>query len=184
MNNLAKIVEKFKQNQVIAYPTEAVFGLGCNPQSEQAVNLLLNLKNRPKEKGLIVIASKIEWLEPYIDRTKLTEVEWQRLNQIQTQAITWLVPTHPHTPSFLTGKFNTLAVRLCQTPAVVALCEATQSAITSTSANLSGQPPCRTAEDVYAQFGNAFPVLQGETEGRHNPSEIRDIFSQSVFRNG
>lgn len=104
MNNLAKIVEKFKQNQVIAYPTEAVFGLGCNPQSEQAVNLLLNLKNRPKEKGLIVIASKIEWLEPYIDRTKLTEVEWQRLNQIQTQAITWLIPTPPPYAFFSHGQ--------------------------------------------------------------------------------
>ncbi|MCT8673382.1 Sua5/YciO/YrdC/YwlC family protein, partial [Glaesserella parasuis] len=42
--------------QVIAYPTEAVFGLGCNPQSEQAVRSLLQLKNRPEEKGLILIA--------------------------------------------------------------------------------------------------------------------------------
>ena len=53
MNNLQKIIEKFQQNEVIAYPTEAVFGLGCNPNNEQAVRKLLALKKREERKGLI-----------------------------------------------------------------------------------------------------------------------------------
>ena len=61
MYSFNQIVEKLKQNQVVAYPTEAVFGLGCNPQSEQAVRSLLKLKNRPEEKGLILIKkSRVE----------------------------------------------------------------------------------------------------------------------------
>ena len=75
-------------------------------------------------------------------------------------------------------------MRLCRTPAVEALCLATQSAITSTSANISGLLPCRTSGQVYAQFGKDFPVLEAETEGRTNPSEIRDIFTQQVLRAG
>ena len=94
------------------------------------------------------------------------------------------MPAKPNLPRFLTGQFNSIAMRLCRTPAVEALCLSTQSAITSSSANLSGLPPCRTSGQVYAQFGNDFPVLEAETEGRTNPSEIRDIFTQQVVRAG
>lgn len=92
MYSFNQIVEKLKQNQVVAYPTEAVFGLGCNPQSEQAVRSLLKLKNRPEEKGLILIAHQRELLLPYIDETMLTEQEWQRFEIVGEQAITWVMP--------------------------------------------------------------------------------------------
>ena len=184
MNNLQKIIEKFQQNEVIAYPTEAVFGLGCNPNNEQAVRKLLALKKREERKGLILIAPTVELLVPYLDESKLMETEWQRFGTIGNQAITWIMPAKPNLPRFLTGQFNSIAMRLCRTPAVEALCLATQSAITSTSANLSGLEPCRTSQQVYAQFGKDFPVLEAETEGRTNPSEIRDIFTQQVLRAG
>lgn len=183
-NNLSKIVEKFRQNQVIAYPTEAVFGLGCNPQSEQAVKLLLKLKKRSEEKGLILIAHDATLLLPYIDESKLTEAEWTRFYTVQEQAITWVMPAKADVPRYLRGKFDSIALRICLTPAVVALCEATQSALTSTSANLSGLLPCRTVDEVYTQFGMNFPVLEAETSGKMNPSEIRDIFTQKVLRAG
>ena len=176
MNNLQKIIEKFQQNEVIAYPTEAVFGLGCNPNSEQAVRKLLALKKREERKGLILIAPTVELLLPYLDETKLSNNEWQRFGKISSQAITWIMPAKPNLPRFLTGQFNSIAME--------ALCLATQSAITSTSANISGLLPCRTSGQVYAQFGKDFPVLEAETEGRINPSEIRDIFTQQVLRAG
>lgn len=184
MNNFLDIVNQLKQNEVIAYPTEAVFGLGCNPQSETAVRKLLALKQRPEEKGLILLASDLKYLLPYIDETRMTEQAWQRLEQISEQAITWVVPVKNTVPSYLTGKFDSIAVRLCNVPAVVELCEATGFALTSTSANLSGEPPCRSAKEVIDQFGQDFPVLHADTLGREKPSEIRDIFSQQIFRQG
>ncbi|MDH2997585.1 tRNA threonylcarbamoyladenosine biosynthesis protein RimN [Pasteurellaceae bacterium LFhippo2] len=184
MYSLSEIIEKLKQDQVIAYPTEAVFGLGCNPNSEQAVRSLLKLKNRPEEKGLILIAPNTELLLPYIDQTKLSETEWQRFEQISDQAITWVMPANPNTPKYLTGQFDTIAVRLCQVPAVVDICDATGFALTSTSANLTTLPPCRTAQEVISQFGEDFPVVDQPTLGRTSPSEIRDIFSQHIFRQG
>ena len=184
MYSLPEIIEKLKQNQVVAYPTEAVFGLGCNPNSEQAVRSLLNLKQRPEEQGLILIAPTVELLLPYIDQTKLSEREWQRFEQVSEQAVTWIMPAHASVPRFLTGQFDTIALRLCRVPAVVELCQGTGFALTSTSANLTTLPPCRTAQEVTAQFGQDFPVLDYATGGKSNPSEIRDIFTQQVFRQG
>ncbi len=184
MSSLSEIIEKLKQNQVVAYPTEAVFGLGCNPQSENAVRALLALKQRDEAKGLILIAPDLDLLTPYIDISGLNMAQRQHLEQVGEQAITWIVPANTNLPRYLTGKFDTIAVRLCRLPAVVALCEATGFALTSTSANLSGLPPCREASEVRVQFGNDFPVLDAPTGGRQNPSEIRDIFSNHILRQG
>lgn len=184
MYSFTQIVEKLKQNQVVAYPTEAVFGLGCNPNNEAAVRQLLALKQRPEEKGLILIAPTRDFLFPYIDETRLSSLEWQRFEQPSDKAITWVMPAQSSVPRYLKGQFNTIAVRLCRVPAVVELCEAVGFALTSTSANLTGLPPCRTAQEVRTQFGEDFPVLNAATGGKTNPSEIRDIFTQQIFRQG
>lgn len=184
MNTIAEIAEKLQRNQVVAYPTEAVFGLGCNPHNEAALQALLRLKQRPIEKGLIVIAHKLELLLPFIDQSRLNEEAWQHFHQPTDKAITWVMPACVGVPRFLTGRFDSIAVRLCNVEAVAALCEASGFALTSTSANLSGLPPCRTATEVKRQFGAAFPVLDLPTGGRTNPSEIRDIFTRQIFRQG
>lgn len=182
--SIIEIIEKLKQNQVVAYPTEAVFGLGCNPNSEAAVRTLLHLKQRSEDKGLILIAPSRRFLEPYIDSSKLTEREWQLLEQPREPATTWVMPAKVTVPRYLRGQFETIAVRICQVPAVVSLCQGTGFALTSTSANLSGNPPCRNANEVLTQFGADFPVLAEATGGKNNPSEIRDIFTQHIFRQG
>lgn len=184
MTTFNQIVEKLKQNQVVAYPTEAVFGLGCNPNSEQAVRKLLALKNRPESKGLILIAPEWQFLQPYIDENRLSSAELQRFNQVSEKAITWIMPVQKSVPTYLKGQFDSIAVRLCKIPAVVELCHATGFALTSTSANLTGLSPCRTASEIRSQFGDDFPVLDMPTGGKNNPSEIRDIFTQQILRQG
>lgn len=184
MSSVRVIAEKIQQDQVVAYPTEAVFGLGCNPHSREAVMRLLALKQRPIEKGLILIAPSVDLLRPYIDETRMSEVAWQRLSEVGEQAVTWIVPASENVPKWILGHFDSVAVRICLVPEVVLLCRQLGYALTSTSANLSGLEPCRNAEEVYAQFGRDFPVLNGPTLGRSKPSEIRDIFSQQVFREG
>ncbi len=82
------------------------------------------------------------------------------------------------------GRFDSLAVRVTNHPLVVALCNAYGKPLVSTSANLSGLPPCRTVEEVRAQFGDDFPVVEGATGGRLNPSEIRDALTGELFRQG
>lgn len=184
MNRFLEIVNQLKQGNVIAYPTEAVFGLGCDPNNEKAVRALLALKQRPEEKGLILLASDLKYLRPFIDENRMTDEAWQLLERVGEQAITWIVPVKREVPRYLTGKFDSIAVRLCHLPAFVELCESVGFALTSTSANLTGLPPCRTALEVKNQFGENFPVLEANTFARSNPSEIRDIFTQLIFRQG
>lgn len=177
-------VEKLQQQAVIAYPTEAVFGLGCDPDSEKAVMQLLAYKQRPVEKGLILIAADYSQLEPYIADGELSVAQREKMFASWPGPVTWVLPALPQTPRWLTGRFDTLAVRVSDHPLVQQLCRQYGKPLVSTSANLSGQPPCRNAEEVQQQFGNDFPVLLGETGGRLNPSEIRDIISGDIIRQG
>ncbi|MCW2477060.1 MULTISPECIES: L-threonylcarbamoyladenylate synthase type 1 TsaC [unclassified Symbiopectobacterium] len=175
--------ELIKQN-VIAYPTEAVFGLGCDPDSEAAVMQLLALKQRPVEKGLILIAADYQQLTPYIDDSQLSAEQKSAMFASWPGPVTWVMPAKPGTPRWLTGQFSSLAVRVSAHPLVRELCLAFGKPIVSTSANLTGLPPCRTVQEVLAQFGEAFPVLLGETSGRQNPSEIRDVLTGNLIRQG
>ncbi len=181
---LAEIVAALKNNKVIAYPTEAVFGVGCDPDSELAVSRLLTLKQRPVEKGLILIAASFAQLKPYINEHALTAAQREAIFSRWPGPVTFVFPALPSTPRWLTGRFDSLAVRVTDHPLVKALCQEYGKPLVSTSANLSGLPPCRTAEEVLEQFGDDFPVLRGETGGRQNPSEIRDALTGELFRQG
>ncbi|MFD1800704.1 L-threonylcarbamoyladenylate synthase type 1 TsaC [Mixta tenebrionis] len=181
---LAWCVQQLRQQAVIAYPTEAVFGLGCDPDSETSVMELLAFKQRPVEKGLILIAADYQQLEPYVSDRELSVAQREKMFATWPGPVTWVLPALSQTPRWLTGRFDTLAVRVSAHPAVQELCRSFGKPLVSTSANLSGQPPCRNVEEVLQQFGEHFPVLHGETGGRLNPSEIRDVISGDIIRQG
>lgn len=182
--SLTQCVNQLRQAAVIAYPTEAVFGLGCDPDNEAAVMKLLALKRRPVEKGLILIAADYQQLAPYIDDDQLSAEQRQRMFSRWPGPVTWVLPAHVSTPGWLTGQFSSLAVRVSNHPDVVSLCNAFGKPLVSTSANLTGLPPCRNVAEVLAQFGESFPVFYGETGGRQNPSEIRDVLTGELIRQG
>lgn len=181
---LSDVLQALQQEEVIAYPTEAVFGLGCDPDSEKAVNALLALKQRPWQKGLILIAANYEQLKPYVDDAALTDSQRETIFSVWPGPVTWVIPTRPETQRWLTGSFDSLAVRVSDHPLVQQLCSQYGKPLVSTSANLSGQEPCRTTEEVRIQFGSSLPVLAGLVGGRLNPSEIRDALTGKQFRQG
>lgn len=178
------IIEALKNQQVIAYPTEAVFGLGCDPDSEPAVKKLLVLKQRPWEKGLILIAADYAQLAPYIDDSVLSAQQRAAIFASWPGPVTWVIPAKRQTSRFLTGHFNSLAVRVSDHPLVQQLCRQFGKPLVSTSANLSGQEPCRSVAEVKWQFGESFLVLAGNVGGRLNPSEIRDALTGEQIRRG
>ena len=114
----------------------------------------------------------------------LTSAQRETIFSAWPGPVTFVFPAQPTTPRWLTGRFDSLAVRVTDHPLVVALCLAFGKPLVSTSANLSGQPPCRTTAEVLAQFGASFPVVDGATGGRQNPSEIRDALTGELFRQG
>jgi L-threonylcarbamoyladenylate synthase len=165
---------------VIAYPTEAVFGLGCNPRDPVAVARLLAIKRRDPAKGLILIAADPEQLAPYL--LPLEEAADARARAAWPGPVTWLWPARPETPRWLTGEHDTLAVRVTDHPLAVELCRHA-GAVVSTSANLAGEEPVRTAEAAVAGLGRLLDgVLAGPVGGRDRPSEIRDVLTGEVVR--
>lgn len=181
---LIQACEQLKQGHVIAYPTEAVFGLGCDPNNEKAVLHILSLKNRPVEKGLILIANSFEQLRSYINEDQITPEQKKYMLSTWPAPITWVVPKNINTPYFLTGMFDSIAIRITDHPLVCELCQLFGKPLVSTSANIAGHPPCLTASEVETQFGKDFPVLLGETSKRTKPSEIRDIRTKKIIRQG
>lgn len=180
--DVSNLVIALRQQQVIAYPTEAVFGLGCDPDSESAVQALLVLKQRPWQKGLILVAAHYAQLEEYINDDALDAAARSRIFASWPGPVTWVIPARPTTPRWLTGQHASMAVRVSAFEPVRLLCLAFGKPLVSTSANLTGQPPARSADEVFRQLGAAFPLLGESVEGRLNPSEIRDALSGELIR--
>ena len=180
---LSAAARAVKSGGLIAYPTEAVYGLGCDPRNEKAVRRLLALKRRSPRKGLILIAADFAQLAPFLQ--PLTPADLARLAATWPGPHTWLTPARPDTPRWLRGQHDTLAVRVTAHPLAAALCRACGHPLVSTSANFSGRPPARGALAVRRQLGAAIDcLLPGPTGGATQPTEIRDLRTGRRVRGG
>ena len=170
-----------RQGGIIAYPTEAIFGLGCDPLNWQAVRRLLILKKRPVEKGLILIAANINQLLPFIK--PLPEEIMQPILASWPGPNTWLFPAADNLPYWLCGKYNTLAVRVTAHPIAAQLCLACNSPLVSTSANITARKPALSALQVRSKLnGKVDFILSGATGPAHRPSVIRNALNGVVIR--
>ncbi len=172
---------QLRDGKLLAYPTEAVWGLGCDPLNPQAVAALLALKGRPDSKGLILIAADFAQIEPFLD-IPAGEMR-ERLRASWPGPVTWIVPAAPKTPPWLRGKRGTLAVRVTAHPTASALCRAFGGAIVSTSANRSGARPARTLLKTHGYFPRApLHYLPGSLGGLDRPTAIFDARDGSRLR--
>lgn len=166
---------------IVAYPTETVYGLGCDPLDPDAVSRLLQLKQRPMAKGLILIGAELAQLRPYLDLSDPGLLH--KLEQPSTPPTSWIVPAASSTPAWLTGRHDSLAVRLTPHPVARALCLAFGGAIVSTSANPAGLPPARSALQVRRYFnGQIDELLHGDIPADARPSQIRHIVTDAILR--
>jgi L-threonylcarbamoyladenylate synthase len=166
---------------VVAYPTEAVYGLGCDPRSRAAVSRILTIKRRAPDKGLILIAAELAQLLPFVEL--LNEARMTIILASWPGPTTWLLPVRAGTPRWLTGRFETLAVRVTAHPIAAGLCRAYGGAIVSTSANVADHAPALTAFEVRRALphGPDF-ILSGPCAGSDRPSTIRDGRTGRVLR--
>jgi len=179
----ATAVERLQAGLVIAYPTEAVFGLGCDPANESAVRKLLLLKGRHESAGLVLIASDFSQLKPWIAEVK--EALVKKAMQTWPGPVTWLFPRAEGVPDYVAGKHKTVAVRITAHEPSRKLCTAFGSALISTSANHTSAEPARSAEEVQSYFGSGIAgILAGDLGSGDKPSEIRDLVSSKIIRQG
>lgn len=176
-------IQALQQGTIIAYPTEAVYGLGCDPLCEAAVLRLLTLKKRSITKGLILIAASLKQVMPYIDSTAISSERMQQILASWPGPVTWVFPASDKVPSWIRGNHTTVAVRVTAHPIAKALCADFGRPIVSTSANTEGHPPARDAQTVAKIFPSGIEVIvSGEVGNLTKPTEIRDACSNLVLR--
>ncbi len=164
---------------VIAYPTEGVFGLGCLPDDERALQRLLHIKRRDASKGLILIAANASQLNGWIDLPAGKSLPAPD----PTHPTTWIVPPGPHVTGLLRGEHENLAVRITTNRVASMLCQAVDSPLVSTSANLSGKRTARNRFVLQRQFADVVDyVVPGDCGPASGPSEIRDFTSGKILR--
>ncbi len=179
--DVASAAEVVRAGGILAYPTEAVFGLGCNPADSAALTRLLALKRRPEDKGLILIAAEFDQLAGWLG--ELPPGALERCLASWPGPDTWVVPARPGIPPLLSGGRPTLAVRVTAHPLAAALCRACGHALVSTSANTSGQPPIVSAAELARAFGDGLDaILDGALGGLDRPTRIRDALTGEVLR--
>lgn len=172
-----------KRGGIVAYPTEAVWGLGCDPMNHAAVVRLLELKQRPVSKGVILIAADFDQLKPLLDISALSTDRLAEVLASWPGPYTWIMPTHASTPDWLTGAHDGIAVRISAHPVVTALCNACRSALVSTSANFTGlTPPKSLSEFDPALLRQIDGIVEGDIGGLDRPTQIRDARSGMVIR--
>ena len=194
---LAVVSDFLQQGHLLAYPTEAVWGIGCDPFNQQAVARVLAIKHRPIEKGMIVVTADECYIQAFLQ--PLAKDTQQQISQSWraggNQATTWLLPI-PHAlqdkiPSWITGGRDTLAIRVIRHPLVAALCETLANIdhnnpfgfLVSTSCNPSGLLPATTLDEATQYFTDRIGYLQGETLGFSEPSQIKDALTGAIVRN-
>jgi L-threonylcarbamoyladenylate synthase len=180
-HHLALAAHWIARGGLVAYPTEAVYGLGCDPLDGVAVRRLLALKGRSEDKGLILIAADWAQIEPFV-----LDLDAERMAAIRTTwpgPVTWLLPARRETPRWITGDHATLAVRVTAHPLAAALCRRWGGPLVSTSANRAARPPARSALAVRRTLRRGLHyVLTGPCGGAARPSSIRDGATGAVLR--
>jgi L-threonylcarbamoyladenylate synthase len=169
------------KGEVIAYPTEAVYGLGCDPFNKEAVKRLLKLKRRHDAKGFILIAASWRQVEDLVKPLPINRLEG--ILATWPGPVTWIFPASPKVPAWIKGEHATVAIRVSAHRTVQAICKSFGGPIVSTSANLSGFPPARTRKELLKQFASSIGFIVCGRVGRLiGPTPIYDAVSGKMIR--
>jgi L-threonylcarbamoyladenylate synthase len=170
---LGRAADRIRTGGLVAYPTEAVYGLGCDPLNAEAVERLLQLKQRDQAKGLILISDNLQRLLAYVQ--PLDEGLMAPVLASWPGPHTWLLPARPWVPRWIRGAHDSLAVRVTAHPLASALCRMAHTPLISTSANISTRTAARSPWQVRLQFGQRIDyLLTGPLGKQTRPTPIRD----------
>ncbi|HEX5352579.1 MAG TPA: Sua5/YciO/YrdC/YwlC family protein [Rhodanobacteraceae bacterium] len=166
---------------VLAYPTEGVYGLGCDPDDRAAFERIFAMKHRPPDQGVLLIAADIEQVRPWIGDAP--EAAFTRANEAWPGAHTFIFPRSARVPEWIAGGHAGIALRVTAHASSAALCRSFGGPVVSTSANRHGEPPAHSAADIRRIFGDGPDgVLDAPLGGLDRPTPITDAVSGAIIR--
>ena len=162
---------------IIIYPTEGIYGIGCDALNQNSVNKVVTIKGRDAGKSFIIICSDVIQLNNIIDQEYMCYREL-----LAKDFITWIVPAHKECPTWLTMK-NTVAVRITNHPVIDNLCKALNGPIISTSANYSDHSYINDIKKIEALFDKKVDyIVEGELGAEVKSSTIKNIVTKEILR--
>ena len=171
---ITEVVSFLQQGKTILYPTDTIYGIGCDATNEKAVDKIFGIKNRPKEKSLIILVDSIEMLKQYVDVT----------NEIQFLISSFELPTTViySNPKKIArnaiNNDNTIAIRIVNHPFCQELIHQFGKPIISTSANVSGEKNPVSFEDISDAIKNKVDFIvdaKYDTSVYKYPSKLMKI---------
>lgn len=177
--HLAAAVDTLRSGGVVLHATEGVWGLACDPWSEQAVQRVLSIKQRSADKGLIVIAAQSDVFAPLL--AQLSVQQREDIEATWPGPHTWILPDQTF-PSWVRGVHPSVACRVPGHAQARALAREFAGPLVSTSANIAGQPSITEQAVAFAQFAQRVDyALPGEVGERGRASTIHQL-DGSVLR--
>lgn len=183
ITDIATAARALRDGGVIAYPTEGVYGLGCDPRNRDAFTRLFDLKQRPPTQGVLLIGADFAQIEPWIDQDAVPADVLTSVHASWPGPHTWIFPRAATVPPGVAGAHAGIALRVTAHVPAAALCRACGSAIVSTSANPHDQPPAMDAATVAQYFPHGLAaIVDAPLGGLNKPTSIRDALTGAIIR--
>ena len=159
------------------YPTEGIYGIGCDPFNKSSVENIFDIKGRDLTKNFIILASNIKYLKRIIDNNL-----FKNKALIDGSFTTWVVPTNKDCPLWLSTN-KSMAIRITNHPVVDELCENIGGPVISTSANCSNQKYTDNITAIENIFdGKIDCIVKGQLGNEKKSSMIKDILTNKILR--
>ena len=174
-DDIKKAVEVMRQGGVILYPTDTVWGIGCDATNPEAVARVYKIKHRDDSKALICLVDSEARLQRYV--RNVPEVAWQVM-ELATQPTTVILDNATGLAENLIAEDGSIAMRITGEPFSKELCYRFQKPIVSTSANIGGQPAAENYKDISEELINSVDYVcysRRQEKKPHTPSKILRI---------
>ncbi|MFC1528534.1 L-threonylcarbamoyladenylate synthase [Candidatus Latescibacterota bacterium] len=178
-------VTVLKNGGIVVYPTETVYGIGCDPLNRAAYERIHRLKKRNDDKQMLLLACSLSQVEQFAGR--LADIPSRLAREFWPGPLTMVINTLSEIPEYLYGNSGGVAFRVTSHPVAASLANNSGYPITSTSANISGYPPVSNYEEALKMFGKeAEIVLENSIPFSGTPSTIIDLTSDEpkIIREG
>lgn len=174
-------LETLKNGGTILYPTDTIWGIGCDATNDEACQKIMQIKNRPAEKSFVILVDSIQMIEKYIP--EFPEVCYD-LVDLADKPLTIIYPNARNLAPTVLAADGSVGIRVTKDPLCVKLIRSMRKPLVSTSANLSGEPnPTRFAEIHSSIKENVnFVVLERLEEVRTSASQIIKIGTDSSIQ--
>jgi len=174
MDQLAPAVSVIRQGGIVVYPTETFYGLGGHPELPEAIERIYRIKRRDLRKPLSLIAADVR-------AVRRSVASWPPAAERLASAfwpgpLTLVLPASPIFPLALIGESATIALRISSHPVSQLLAAGVGGVLIATSANLSGQPPCRRLEDLEIDIvSQVDAIIDGGITAGQAPSTVVNV---------